>query len=138
MRSFIKFLLVGVINTLVGASVMFFAYNFIGISYWFSSALNYIAGGIVSFFLNKFFTFKNRERSLKQVIYFILTVLICYVIAYGIAKPLMMYLLSGSSVVLQENAAMVAGMIIYTVLNFLAQKFIVFNKNINTEENEET
>ena len=58
-----KFLIVGVVNTLIGAGLMFVLYNLAHWSYWVSSACNYIAGGIVSFFLNKYFTFKNKDRS---------------------------------------------------------------------------
>ena len=47
----IKFLIVGVINTLVGTSVMFLFYNVFHAGYWVASALNYIVGSIVSFFL---------------------------------------------------------------------------------------
>lgn len=46
----IKFLMVGVINTLVGTGVMFVFYNVFGLSYWISSASNYIVGSIVSYF----------------------------------------------------------------------------------------
>lgn len=45
-----KFIFVGIINTLVGTSVMFVAYNLLHFSYWISSASNYIIGSIVSFF----------------------------------------------------------------------------------------
>ena len=54
-----KFLLVGVINTIVGAGIMFLLYNFFGFSYWISSVCNYIFGGILSFFLNKFFIIRE-------------------------------------------------------------------------------
>lgn len=56
----IKFLMVGVLNTLVGAGTMFLLYNLAGWTYWLSSAANYVVGGIVSFFLNKYFTFQNK------------------------------------------------------------------------------
>ena len=55
-----RFLLVGVINTLVGCGAMFLLYNLAHWSYWLSSAANYLLGGIVSFFLNKYFTFRKR------------------------------------------------------------------------------
>ena len=58
-----KFLLVGVINTLVGTAIMFGLYNIAGCSYWVSSAANYVLTSILSFFLNKYFTFRSRERS---------------------------------------------------------------------------
>lgn len=57
--SMLRFLLVGVVNTLVGAGIMFLLYNLAGCSYWLSSAANYIVGGVVSYFLNKYYTFKN-------------------------------------------------------------------------------
>ena len=44
----IKFLIVGVINTLVGSAVMFLLYNGFHTGYWIASACNYIIGSIVS------------------------------------------------------------------------------------------
>lgn len=128
MKSLVKFLIVGVINTLIGAAIMFLSYNLLNFSYWVSSALNYIAGGIVSFFLNKHFTFQNKERSLKQVILFALSVAVCYIIAYSVAKPLIANILSQSPGVIKDNAALLTGMVLYTGLNFILQKFIVFRR----------
>lgn len=42
--------MVGVINTLVGTGVMFAAYNLLHLSYWVSSASNYVVGSIVELF----------------------------------------------------------------------------------------
>lgn len=125
-KTTIKFLLVGVVNTLVGCGTMFLLYNLAHCSYWFSSAANYVVGSIVSFFLNKYFTFQNRERSWGQVGRFVLNTVVCYLIAYGAAKPAVMYLLSGQAVQIQENAAMVVGMGFYTVLNYFGQRFFAF------------
>ena len=121
-----KFLLVGVVNTLVGGAVMFLLYNLAGCSYWVSSAANYVAGGVISFFLNKYFTFRNKERSWGQVVRFVLTVGLCYLIAYGVAKPLAAGLLAGQGVKVRENVAMLAGMGLYTVLNYFGQRFFAF------------
>ena len=116
--SMLRFLLVGVVNTLVGAGIMFLLYNLAGCSYWLSSAANYIVGGVVSYFLNKYYTFKNTERSWKQVLRFALNVAVCWLLAYGIAKPLALRLLA--------NAAMLAGLCLYTALNYLGQRFFAF------------
>ena len=123
-----KFLLVGIINTVVGCGTMFLLYNLAGFSYWLSSAANYVVGGVCSYFLNKYFTFQNKEHSWKQVGRFVLTVGICYLIGYGLAKPLALKLLSGYSTKLQENVAMVIGMCLYTGLNYLGQRFFAFKK----------
>ena len=124
--SMLRFLLVGVVNTLVGAGIMFLLYNLAGCSYWLSSAANYIVGGVVSYFLNKYYTFKNTERSWRQVLRFALNVAVCWLLAYGIAKPLALRLLAGFDEKLQTNAAMLAGLCLYTALNYLGQRFFAF------------
>lgn len=125
-KTLAKFLLVGVLNTLVGCGLMFVLYNFANCSYWFSSAANYVVGGVVSFILNKYFTFQAKGWSLAQVLRFIVNVAACYVIAYAVAKPLVMYLLSRQSMQIQENVAMAVGMCLYTGLNYLGQRFFAF------------
>lgn len=124
----IKFLIVGVINTLVGTGVMFFLYNIIHTGYWFASAANYVVGSIVSYFLNKHFTFKNKDRSFKVIVRFVLNITICYVLAYGIAKPVATWLLAGFSQSIRENIAMLIGMCLFVGFNYLGQRFIVFAK----------
>ena len=127
-RTFWKFILVGIINTIVCTSVMFLCYNAFHLNYWVSSAMNYIIGSIVSYFLNKYFTFQNKQRSWKIVIKFIINISVCYLIAYGVAKPLVARILSGQSVTIQENGAMLVGMCLFVGLNYLGQRFFAFKK----------
>lgn len=124
----IKFLLVGVVNTLVGTAVMFLLYNLAGCPYWPSVCANYLCGGVVSYFLNKYFTFQNKERSWAQVGRFVVTVAVCMFIAYGLAKPAVRWALSSAGEKLQENVAMLVGMVLYTVLNYFGQRFFAFQK----------
>ena len=122
----IKFLIVGVINTLVGTAVMFVAYNLIHLSYWVSSAANYVIGSIVSYVLNKHFTFQNTDKSPKVLLKFILNISVCYLLAYGMAKPLAIKLLEGMSVSVQENVAMLTGMCLFVVFNYVGQRYFAF------------
>lgn len=124
----IKFLIVGIINTLVGTIVMFGFYNLLSLNYWVSSAANYIVGSAVSFFLNKYWTFQNKDKSVKVVLKFIINILICYLIAYGVAKPLARIVLSGFEIKIQDNVAMLVGMILFTVLNYFGQRFFAFKE----------
>lgn len=125
-RTILKFLIVGVVNTLFGTAVMFSLYNLAGCSYWISSAANYILGSVLSFFLNKYFTFQNKERPWRQVVRFTVNIAACYLVAYGVAKPAVRMLLSGQSVSIQENAAMLVGMCLFTGLNYFGQRFFAF------------
>ena len=122
----VKFLLVGVINTLVGTAVMFGFYNLLHAGYWVSSAANYIVGSIVSYVLNKYFTFQNKEKSVKQMLFFVVNISVCYLLAYGLAKPVTLHLLSFSTQQIQENVAMLVGMCLFVALNYFGQRFIVF------------
>ena len=124
----LKFILVGIVNTLVGTGVMFLLYNVFHTGYWIASASNYIVGSVVSYFLNKYFTFQNKEKSVRMVILFILNISICYLLAYGLAKPCAMALLSGVSQGIQENVAMLIGMGLFIILNYFGQRFLVFKK----------
>lgn len=124
-----KFILVGIINTLVGGGLMFLAYNVFGLSYWLSSAINYIAGSILSYFLNKYFTFQSKKKSIKEVFRFILNILFAYLIAYGLARPLAGKILSNYSLSQKDNLAMAFGLVLFTVINYFGQRFFVFRKD---------
>ena len=52
--------------------------------------------------------------------------------AYGIAKPAVRAILTGATQQVQENIAMLAGMILFTGFNYLGQRYFVFG-----EKNEE-
>lgn len=124
----IKFILVGIVNTIVGTGVMFFLYNFCSVNYWIASASNYIVGSIVSYFLNKYFTFKNTERSARQIVKFIINISVCYFIAYGVARPVVATLLPGAREKAGGNIAMLVGMSLFVILNYFGQRFYVFRK----------
>lgn len=125
----VRFVLVGAVNTLFGAGIMFIFYNCLHLSYWLSSASNYFFGSILSYFLNKHFTFRRTERSAKYIVRFVINISVCYFAAYSVAKPLITQLLASASVTAQENIAMLAGMVIFTVLNYFGQKLFAFKKD---------
>jgi putative flippase GtrA len=127
-KTFMKFVMVGVVNTFVGTTIMFVFYNVLGLSYWVSSASNYFFGSICSYILNKHFTFHNTEQGWKPLMRFTLNILTCYLLAYGIAKPVMQWLLSGYSVSIQENVSMLLGMSLFIVFNYLGQRFFAFKQ----------
>ena len=132
-EAFIKFVIVGLINTLFGTTVMFLLYNFFGCSYYFSSFCNYFFGSIISYFLNKYFTFNYRRKNWKVVVKFILNISICYLISYGIARPLTRLLLSSLKEKIVDNIAMIIGMLLFIFCNYFGQRFVVFSNKIKNE-----
>ena len=137
-----RFLLVGMANTLVGCGVMFGLYNLAGLhawgdaGAWLSSAANYVAGSVVSFFLNKRFTFRNQEKGAAVVVRFVLNISVCYLLAYGLAKPGVRWVLEGLgfSEQLQGNVTMLIGSGLFVVLNYFGQRFFAFRNRGDCEE----
>ena len=138
--TFFRFILVGIVNTLVGFGVMFGLWNLAGlhaygdIGYWISSAANYIVGSIVSYFLNKHFTFHSQETGLAVVGRFILNITVCYLLAYGLAKPAVGWLLGSTSwsEQLRGNLTMLAGSGFFVVFNYIGQRFFAFKTGDQT------
>ena len=60
---------------------------------------------------------------------FVLAVALCWMVAYGVAKPLTLRLLASESESVQTNIAMLVGMGLYTVLNYLGQRFFAFKSS---------
>ncbi|HJA93707.1 MAG TPA: GtrA family protein [Candidatus Eisenbergiella merdipullorum] len=131
-KEILKFGSVGILNTIIGTAVMFFAYNILHCGYWVSSALNYIVGSIFSFWANKHFTFKSSQKSVGEIVRFIINITICYMLAYGIAEPLVRKLGENLKLNLPRNIleqiAMLFGMCFFVVFNFFGQKLFVFKK----------
>jgi putative flippase GtrA len=121
-----RFVLVGIVNTLAGSAIMFLLYNVANMGYWFSSAANYAVGSFLSFFLNKYFTFNVRQWSAYMVITFILTITFSYLVGYGISKLAVNFLLKDSPQKMRENIALFIGICLFTEINYLGQRFMVF------------
>ena len=132
----VRFIIVGVMNTVIGMAAMLIAYNVFHLGYWISSAMDYIIGSIFSYFANKYFTFQSQRKSGMEIVRFIINIVICYILAYSIARPLMEKILKdiNLSVSVMEQISMIFGMCIFIVLNYFGQKFFVFRKKNNMEE----
>lgn len=136
---FWKFILVGIINTLVGNGLQFVFYACLGWDkfewgVWLASVLGYFFGSVVSYFLNKYFTFKNKEKGIKPILKFALNIAICYGIAYGIAIPLTKWICISNSFtmfgldvrVFADYASMIIGSCLFVAFNYIGQRFFAF------------
>lgn len=129
-QTFIRFLLVGILNTIIGMGLMFLLKIGLNWPYWMATFIGNSIGAAVSFFLNRSFTFNSKVSMGKGMIKFIAVILICYlasfsagrfIASFGIAIPI-------TTVIPADNLAIVIGTGLYTILNYLGQKRFVFNK----------
>lgn len=127
--TFLKFAMVGIVNTIVGTTVMFVFYNVFHFNYWVSSVSNYIFGSLVSYLLNKHYTFNYHEKGWWSLVRFTVTIIVCYLLAYGIAKPVVSWLLLNTSMAVKDNVSMTVGMILFVLLNYIGQRFFAFKRH---------
>lgn len=131
-KSFLIFLIVGVVNTLFGLSVYYFCYNVLSAGYWPSSVADYVLGSILSYFLNKRYSFHYQQTDWKSIFRFTVNIIICFIIAYAIARPLTRWGLDIIGLPLTtrwiENIAGLTGTGLFMILNYLGQRFFAFKK----------
>ena len=124
----VKFILVGLLNTAADAGLSFALINLTNLNMWWCTAIPCAIASVLSYFLNKHFTFKNTEKGIKPVLRFAINIAACYGLAYGIAIPAMEWLLSGASAALRDNLTKVAGMCLFTGFNYLGQRLFAFKE----------
>lgn len=133
-KSLLIFICVGLANTVVSLAIMFLLYNICHFGYWGSSAVAYVLASIMSFVLNKNLTFSHKGSVLKSAVRFSIVIAVCYLIAFKAAQPLTMFLLAKffkgfartGTKKMVEQITMLVGMVIFTALNYLGQRFFAF------------
>lgn len=145
---FWKFLLVGVLNTLIGEGVILLllhAFGWKNFSWGAGTAAfaGVVIGSIVSYFLNKYFTFKNTEKGWKPVLRFTLNILVCMLVRIVVAwlvsegcKAANLSMLGMSVIDFAANMSWVAGMCVFVACNYIGQRFFAFKEK--DEEKEKT
>lgn len=137
----LNFGLVGVFNTISGFILVMVFYNVWHWNYWVASGTSYAIGSVISYFANKKLTFQVEGNSWRLMLKFAGNIAVCYLLAYGIAKPLARSIMRGylpgltrkigdilhmETHKVEENAAILAGMGLFIIFNFIGQKFLVF------------
>ena len=121
-KQFIKFIIVGILNTLLTFLTFKILTDLFHVNDSISNISSYIVGLINSFILNKLWTFESKIISLKEFVYFILFFLISFSLQFIVYKTFKNLLL------IHKDIAFLAGMLIYTLTNFLLNKYITFRK----------
>jgi putative flippase GtrA len=137
-HSFVRFLLVGVVNTIVGLSSMYLFLHGFSFSYWVSTFLGNVIGACVSYVLNRSFTFKSNAAVGTSMLRFAIVILICYFISYYLGEKIALFLFSKISFLgtkYAQDAAVLFGTGIYTITNYLGQRLFVFKQRQVIEQN---
>ncbi|WP_066064750.1 GtrA family protein [Neobacillus soli] len=130
--SFVRFIMVGIVNTVVGLSCMYLLLHGLGQSYWIATFVGNAIGACVSYILNRNFTFKSQSSVSKSAVRFVVVILCCYFISYDIGRSLVEWMLKNNNyfnAFVKTDFSILVGTCLYTILNYLGQKLFVFSKN---------
>ncbi|MBL0388217.1 GtrA family protein [Tumebacillus sp. ITR2] len=127
-HSLVRFMLIGVINTIVGLSTTYLLLNLFGISYWISTFAGNCTGGVTSYFLNRSFTFRNTQSVGSSWWKFILVLLASYAISYSIGLQITRWVLAlfTDDTSWIENVAVLVGSVLYTLTSYAGHKLFTF------------
>lgn len=136
-RSLVIFLLIGAGNTLLTALIMTLLFQPVEgrfgsvFAYWAVSAFAFALTSILSFLLNMRLSFQYRGRVWAAAARFALVIAVCYLIAYSVAQPVTAWILARflpADPSLTAKIALYTGQIIFTLLNYVGQRFFAFRK----------
>jgi putative flippase GtrA len=128
-NSFFRFLLVGVVNTFIGLTVIFLLLNVAGSGYWLSTFVGHSMGAVSSFLLNRAVTFNSTVSIKKGTPRFLIVVLSCYVLAFQASDLLSGWTFAAvgdMDMLTRHEMAVLVGTVFYTIMNYLGQKIFVF------------
>lgn len=123
-REILRFIVGGGSAVFVDFSVYIFL-NSNHLSVWISKLVSYILGAIVGFIINKYWTFDSLKFKVSEIYRYIILYVFSAVINTVVNKS-----------VLYFSGAILAFLIatgVSTIINYLGQKFYVFNKYIGGE-----
>lgn len=135
-HQFIRFLLVGVLNTITGLSSIFILYNCLLFNYWVATSVGNLIGGICSYFLNKKFTFNSTKSFKSSAMKFIFVNICAYLISYYIGYCLISFIkelgIKLNSKV-YENLSILFASGLFTIFNYIGHKYITFAEKNTTK-----
>jgi len=120
MKQFSRFLAVGLFNTTLGYCIIFTCMYLFRMSPESSNVTGYAAGLLMSYVLNRNYTFKSRQRRHSEIIRF----LAVFGLAYGANFAVLLILIHGIDMH-KGLSQLLAGMF-YVGISFLMHKHYVF------------
>ena len=119
---FLRFLIVGFINTFIGISIIYAGKYFLGLGDVPANVVGYLMGLSVSFIFHSRWTFNYQGSQSAAAIKFAVSVVIAYMA--NLLAVLACINLAG----INAYVSQAVGMPIYTIVFYLASRFFIFRK----------
>ena len=118
-KHFYKYLGIGVVNTIVGYSIIF-SLLYIGLNAFMSNFAGYLIGITVSYYLNRKFNFKSNKPHKEAFPKFFLSLFIAYL------ANLLMLAISLKLLMIDKYISQIIAGAIYVIIGFLGSKYFAF------------
>ncbi|MDD5782119.1 MAG: GtrA family protein [Muribaculaceae bacterium] len=130
----VKYMLIGASNTLITFIVFVVLNSFLGVNFYVSNIIGYIAGVVNSFVWNKTWVFKTRGTAVsREALLFVTGFSVCYCIQLAIMWVLMNFTSIRhisipwfEQLEAGETLISLIGMAIYTICNYVFNRFVTF------------
>jgi putative flippase GtrA len=119
-KQFVQFGLVGVINTTVSFIIYEVFAILLNIDYLVSNIVSYVVGAVISFTLNKIWTFGSKEPVKKEAIVFLSVFIPC------LALQNVFLILCKENLGLGKTISYILATGFYMIINFFGHKYITF------------
>ncbi|WP_136417632.1 GtrA family protein [Herbaspirillum sp. ST 5-3] len=120
MGQFFRYIIVGVANSMVGYGVIFGCMYLLGLSPEASNVAGYAVGLVVSYVLNRTYTFNSKQSRRAEFMRF----LVVFAIAYGLNFVALLILIHQLG--LHEGASQIVAGVVYVLSAYAMNKYYVF------------
>ena len=129
-KSLLFYTIIGISNTLLTMGLEFLLNNAFGLPYWWTTSIPFAITSVTSFVFNRKFSFKSKGDLWTDMIKFYLLFIACYLVAFYVAKPISMQILSNTNTAEKavNNISIIIGQCVFTPLNYFGQRFWVYKK----------
>ena len=117
-----KFLTVGLLNTIIGLSVIYLAMFFFKVNPFVSNAIGYGVGLFLGYFLNKRWTFSSHHHDKSSLVIYLCVIAFSYLVNMAVVYFAINY------IYLNPYVAQLLGMISYTIISYIGCNKLVFNR----------
>lgn len=128
MMHFVKYNLIGIVNTLITLCAVWILYELLGWNLEVSNFLGFVAGGVNSYWMNRRLNFKSENRKGKEVLRFLLVFICAYLVNLFVLETLKDALPSAGDFLSAGFLANVLANIAYVVVSFLFYRYFVFKR----------
>lgn len=128
MPHFIKYNLIGIVNTLLTLVVVWILYERLGFNLELSNFLGFVAGGVNSYVMNRRWNFKSKNQKSGEIFRFVIVFACAYLVNLCVLEGFKDFVPAAGSWLSSGYIANILANIAYVIVSFALYRYWVFAK----------